>query len=471
MSLLHLNEVCMSQLTELKENIVDRKGVLKSVKGIFSEANEQNRNGRRYSRKLWDKVLSGDYVKEMLNNRTLFGEADHPPDRAEISLPNVSHVITSLKMMPDGVIEGTADILDTPAGRILNTLIEYGAVLGISSRGMGTVSENGGGQWVDEDSYVFITFDFVPMPSVKRARPGLKEAPELDFVPMSESIIAQIQNAPFSELPIIESVVSQLDENIKNRVQHILNERKVIPTSDNTLQEELQHFRSQNEDLRSTVERLKQEKQYFTETTSVFQKKLEEQEFQYKREVGDFQKTFHRLKSKISYLESQVQEAEKAKQEFKESQKRVQKLAEKANVSTLEYDQIKKEHKTLLEAYEKESASLLESNKIISSLRETAERFTGRNLELAELIYEVLSIYHRIPSRVVKESLQPGFTLADIQLLLRSYYVPATKVKMPNIDESYKSVAVTASIEKVNEESDEAYKRLMRLLEKQRRGL
>lgn len=139
--------------------------VLKRIKGVVSD-NRSNRNGRIYPIELWKNVVESDYVKEMIDNHSLFGEADHPETRLEISLQNVSHAINDLWIDGDKVM-AVIDILPTPMGKILSELLDYGTNLGISSRGAGTVlSDN----TVDPDDYQFVTFDFVARPSCEAAR-------------------------------------------------------------------------------------------------------------------------------------------------------------------------------------------------------------------------------------------------------------------------------------------------------------
>ena len=139
--------------------------VLKRIKGVVSD-NKSNRNGRIYPIELWKNVVNSDYVKEMIDNHSLFGEADHPETRLEISLQNVSHAINDLWIDGDKVM-AIIDILPTPMGKIISELLDYGTNLGISSRGAGTVlSDN----TVDPDDYQFVTFDFVARPSCEAAR-------------------------------------------------------------------------------------------------------------------------------------------------------------------------------------------------------------------------------------------------------------------------------------------------------------
>lgn len=185
----YLNE---NTSTSLFEEVKDTKpaGILKRIKGIVADF-KPNRNGRVYPRELWEKVINSEYVKEMMNSKCLFGESNHPidSDRAEIDLNNVSHCIHNLYIEGDNVI-GELDLLPTPAGEIINTLIEYGSKIGVSSRGAGSVNSDG---TVDADSYNFFTFDLVPRPSVAAARPTLVEAEQTpEAKSLTESEIADI---------------------------------------------------------------------------------------------------------------------------------------------------------------------------------------------------------------------------------------------------------------------------------------
>ena len=126
-----------------------------------------NRNGRVYPKELWQKVVNSDYMREMINTHTLFGESSHPQDdRLEVDLANVSHAINNVWIDNDCVM-GEIDILPTPQGKIINELIDYGSEIGISSRGNGSVMPDG---TVNVDDYVLVTWDIVMRPSVAAAR-------------------------------------------------------------------------------------------------------------------------------------------------------------------------------------------------------------------------------------------------------------------------------------------------------------
>lgn len=154
-----------SQFTVLKDKPAN---VLKRIQMKMSDW-KPNRNGRVYPKELWQNVVNSAYVKEAINTHTLYGESSHPEERLEVDLANVSHAINDMWLENDGVY-GIIDILPTPQGQIINSLIEYGSEIGISSRGTGSVV----GNEVDPDDYTFVTFDMVMRPSVEAARLDLR---------------------------------------------------------------------------------------------------------------------------------------------------------------------------------------------------------------------------------------------------------------------------------------------------------
>lgn len=130
-----------------------------------------------------------------------------PEERLEVDLANVSHAINDMWIEEDGVY-GTVDILPTPQGQIINSLIEYGSEIGISSRGSGSVI----GNEVDPDDYMFITFDIVMRPSVQAARLDLRmvESENIDV-----NAVKGILNEYSSSVENKSNKVEYLDEGIK----------------------------------------------------------------------------------------------------------------------------------------------------------------------------------------------------------------------------------------------------------------
>ena len=134
------------------------------LKGIIQRANTLNQNGRIYPRTILEREVI-NYQKLIQENRAM-GECDHP-ESSVVELKNVSHVVTEAHMQGDNVY-GVIEILDTPSGKIIQSLIESGVTLGISSRGVGSTQRQGDTQVVQDD-FQLICFDMVSEPSTPGA--------------------------------------------------------------------------------------------------------------------------------------------------------------------------------------------------------------------------------------------------------------------------------------------------------------
>ena len=149
-------------ITEEKEN----GGKNYKIRGIFMQADIKNRNGRVYPMEVLDEEVK-KYNKNVIQQNRAFGELGHP-DGPTVNLERVSHMITSLK--PDGKnFIGEAKIMDTPMGKIVKNLMDEGAKLGVSSRGMGSLRQKGGANVVSDDFYLATAADIVADPSAPNA--------------------------------------------------------------------------------------------------------------------------------------------------------------------------------------------------------------------------------------------------------------------------------------------------------------
>jgi hypothetical protein len=142
------------------------------LRGKFQQCDEQNNNGRIYPRKILEAQVQA--IQEKIGDRSLVGALDHPANDA-IHLSQASHVITGLNVDKDGSVIGECEILSTPNGKIVQALINDGVKIGISSRGVGSVTEGIKGKIVNED-FKLITFDLVSDPSTRGAFPELSES-------------------------------------------------------------------------------------------------------------------------------------------------------------------------------------------------------------------------------------------------------------------------------------------------------
>ena len=136
------------------------------IEGIFMQAETKNRNGRVYPFNVLSKEVER-YNSEYVNKNRAFGELGHP-DSPTINLDRVSHMIT--KLYPDGNnIMGKAKIMDTPNGKIVKSLLDGGASLGVSTRGVGSLKPANGYQLVQDDFKLATAADIVADPSAPNA--------------------------------------------------------------------------------------------------------------------------------------------------------------------------------------------------------------------------------------------------------------------------------------------------------------
>ena len=137
------------------------------IEGIFMQSETKNRNGRVYPKVILQKEVKR-YNDSFIKTKRAFGELGHP-DGPTVNLERVSHMITEL--VEDGAnFVGRAKIMDTPYGKIVKNLIDEGAKLGVSSRGMGSLKPvQDGLQEVQGDFYLATAADIVADPSAPDA--------------------------------------------------------------------------------------------------------------------------------------------------------------------------------------------------------------------------------------------------------------------------------------------------------------
>jgi len=136
------------------------------IRGVFLQTEIKNRNGRVYPKDILENEVNR-YNREFINKKRAFGELGHP-DGPTVNLERVSHMIT--KLYPDGNnFIGEAKIMNTPYGKIVKGLIDEGAQLGVSSRGMGSLVQRGGANYVGKDFYLATAADIVADPSAPDA--------------------------------------------------------------------------------------------------------------------------------------------------------------------------------------------------------------------------------------------------------------------------------------------------------------
>lgn len=136
------------------------------IEGIFLQSEMKNKNNRVYPKHILEREVAR-YTRDYVDQKRAFGELGHP-DSPTINLDRVSHMIVGLKAEGNNFV-GKAKIMDTPFGRIVKSLIDEGASLGVSSRGMGSLKPMREAQQVQDDYYLATAADIVADPSAPEA--------------------------------------------------------------------------------------------------------------------------------------------------------------------------------------------------------------------------------------------------------------------------------------------------------------
>jgi len=161
----------MKLITEIVEDVdylIEKKDNVKEyyIHGIFMQAEQKNRNGRIYPLRYITPAIE-KYIAEYVNKKRAMGELNHPTGPT-VNLDKVSHIVKEL-VCEGNNFTGKAKILDTPMGNIVKSLIEEGAKLGVSSRGMGTLKKRSGGINEVQSDFILSAVDIVADPSAPDA--------------------------------------------------------------------------------------------------------------------------------------------------------------------------------------------------------------------------------------------------------------------------------------------------------------
>ena len=210
------------KLQPLTEEEKARRHILGRWYGPIATCNESTRNGRRYNRELWEKALNDELFHEKIANKCLFLELGHPADREETDMSKVCACIPEMPRIIDGDLCACVDILDTPNGRILKTLCDYGFIPGVSSRGSGDVMPNND---VDPETFFLETFDCVAIPAVKKARLSMCESLDKNSINLKQALTESFNKASEEDKMImketLETLNIALDEDITEKFKPI----------------------------------------------------------------------------------------------------------------------------------------------------------------------------------------------------------------------------------------------------------
>ena len=204
---------------KLSQEEQNSRGILGRLVGKIADWKNPTRNGRLYSRELWEKVLKDPIFQEKIENKLCYGEIQHPLDgRTEIDPQKIAGCLAETPTIADdGFVYGVFDVLNTPCGQILKQLLDYGSNIGVSSRGEGDIIN---GDEVDPDTYNCICWDFVCIPAVKAARPEVVTESLQNKKSLAESLNKMIKKASAGDKVIMKEALNDLGISLKEAVNY-----------------------------------------------------------------------------------------------------------------------------------------------------------------------------------------------------------------------------------------------------------
>lgn len=213
------------QMQPLSQEEMTARHILGRLYGPIATCVESTRNGRLYNKPLWEKALEDDIFLEKVATKALFLELGHPADREETDMKQACACIPEVPKIVGDDLYAYVDILDTPNGRLLKTLVDYGFVPGISSRGSGDVMEN---NQVDPETFFLETWDIVQLPAVKKARLNVCESLDSNSIKLRKALAESYQAARDEDKDTMKKALENLNIDIKEELIEVTEKKAKI---------------------------------------------------------------------------------------------------------------------------------------------------------------------------------------------------------------------------------------------------
>jgi hypothetical protein len=274
MKLLDLQESLL-QIDESSSKEVDGVHILGKLSGQFFVPEGKSRNNRFYSRTLWEKTLANKDLQERLSNRRMFGTISHEQNIDDTALleGKISHVITKLYIDSNGKGCGEALLLNTPTGRVLNTMLRAGCKLFVSSRADGEYDgeTDEGMPIINEDTYKLHSFDVVIEPGFLEANPKITEALNDALKDIKKENIGE------NEMNIDEKLFNKLmDDNnkLKTDLEKAIDENKKVVAELSTIQATVAEKANENNTVKENLDKITEELKVAKESLEAKEKEL-----------------------------------------------------------------------------------------------------------------------------------------------------------------------------------------------------
>ena len=201
------------QIQPLSQEEMTARHILGRLYGPIATCIERTRNDRLYNKPLWEKALKDEIFLEKVATKALFLELGHPADREETDMKQACACIPEVPKIVGDDLYAYVDILDTPNGRLLKTLVDYGFIPGISSRGSGDVMEN---NQVDPETFFLETWDIVQLPAVKKARLNVYESLDSSNLKLKKALIESYNAAKEEDKDTMKKALENLNIDINS---------------------------------------------------------------------------------------------------------------------------------------------------------------------------------------------------------------------------------------------------------------
>jgi 3-oxoacyl-[acyl-carrier-protein] synthase III len=470
------------QYQKLTPEEMVKRGILGRLVGPCADFINPTRNGRKYTEELWENVFKDSLIQEKINNGVCFGELGHPTDRTETDMTKIAVSLREAPKKNDkGQLVAYFDILDTPNGRILKTLCDYGSTIGISSRGTGDVIEDeNGNEMVDPKTYEFECWDVVLIPAVETARlQYVTESLGSEKKDLKMALNESLEKATAEERKVMENTLKELnieveqpkigsipekDENIDAKiVEEVKTPQQAVEKADEaTVSGSDELIKSLQEALKAKVSLEAQVKslQEQLAVNDIKVGKVNEELGKYKDAIARLSSTVaekKKLQDKVSTLEEQLKNKDEA---IGAQKQRISRLVEATKVDTKpaqalteavaskdgEIAKLNESLTTQKVEHESQVAKLNESIKALKTSSESKEKEGVKKIERLEKLKESYkklaneTVSHYIKSKAemlgvkeeeIKNRLPESYTIEDIDSIceeLQSYELNISKL-------------------------------------------
>lgn len=458
---------------KLSAEEMQKRGILGRLAGVVADFKNPTRNGRLYSESLWDKTFEDPIMQEKIKNRCLFGELGHPADRLEVDMEKVAICMAEQpKKGNDGKLYSVFDILDTPNGRILKTLCDYGCTIGVSSRGNGELETDfDGNESVIPDTYQCECWDAVLIPAVESARmtyvteslgnktfkqalnESLEKASPEEKKVMEETL--QNLNIDYSDSKKEESnniestaakdngadFIKSLQEAIlakeqaEAKITELQEKLSVCYAKETSLEEDLNKYKGvirnlseSNSKLRKLEDEIKALNEQLVHKDALLKEEKEKTAQAVKRQSLNENKQIN-LKESLSEKTAQLENAnQKVKQLTERLQVNAKKFTEEKQQLTENYEHLKKDYTIKQTEY---TRKLSQSNKLVEQYRNTAQKAVDKYIESKALTIGV-------SLNEIKNQLPKNYSFSDIDLICEK--LGDYKLQLNNLPFDIKSV-------------------------------